>query len=369
MSIHIHPDVYAQEGSYPPERVLGLKTHQWKPTALSMADEKTVLHVGPVNTRGGMATVIRILSENPPDGWRAETLATHTEGSNLVKFLCWRKARRQLIVKLKQNPPDIVHIHTASDYSWWRKKRVALLCIKAKIPVIMHIHSGKFHHFCATKKGEEVRRICNTDGIYAVTLSEYWNSKLDDWLDESITIFNPLDPELLQKDSVRQENQVLFMGRSDPIKEAELAIAAIDEARKTRPQLQLMMTGIDNSNQLSIQHSEKEWFHPLGWVDERRKMELLNESSLLLVPSRFECQPMVVIEALHCGLPVLASPAVAEAINGVYDIGSWNVKDWAEAIINPPIINNIDQDNHLLNNISGEWSKLYLKMVNRGNTE
>ncbi|MDP6010569.1 MAG: glycosyltransferase family 4 protein [Candidatus Poseidoniaceae archaeon] len=334
-----------------------------------MADEKTVLHVGPVNTRGGMANTIRIFSQNPPVGWLAETLATHTEGSVLAKFLCWRKARRQLITRLKQNPPDVVHIHTASDYSWWRKRRVALLCNKVGIPVIMHIHSGKFHHYCAGKKGEEVRRICNTDGIYAVTLSEYWGSKLEDWLDESITIFNPLDPELLQKDCVRLENQVLFMGRSDPIKEPELAIAAIDEARKTRPQLQLMMTGIDNSNKLSIQHSEKEWFHPLGWVDERRKMELLNESSMLLVPSRFECQPMVVIEAIHCGLPVLASPAVAETINEVYDVGSWNIKDWAEAIITPPLINNIARDKHLLNNISRQWSELYLKMVAARETE
>ena len=333
-----------------------------------MADEKTVLHVVPVNTRGGMATVIRILSENPPDGWRAETLATHTEGSALAKFLCWRKARRQLIARLKRDPPDVVHIHTASDYSWWRKRRVALLCNKAGIPVIMHIHSGKFHHHCSTKRGDEVRRICNSNSVYPVTLSEYWSSKLGDWLNESTIISNPIDPKLVLGSGDRLENQILFMGRSDPIKEPELAIAAIAEARKTKPQLQLMMTGIDDSNKLSVLHTDKEWFKPLGWVDETRKMELLNDSCMLLVPSRFECQPMVVIEAIHCGLPVLASPAVAETMSGVFDVGSWKVDDWSEAIINQPFIQDIDKETHSLGNTIGKWSELYAKIVANNNS-
>ena len=38
---------------------------------------RKVLHVGPCNTPGGMAKVIEILSENPPEGWAAETWQSH----------------------------------------------------------------------------------------------------------------------------------------------------------------------------------------------------------------------------------------------------------------------------------------------------
>ena len=34
---------------------------------------RRVLHVGPCNTPGGMAKVIEILSQNPPNGWVADT--------------------------------------------------------------------------------------------------------------------------------------------------------------------------------------------------------------------------------------------------------------------------------------------------------
>jgi len=63
-------------------------------------------------------------------------------------------------------------------------------------------------------------------------------------------------------------------------------------------------------------HSSK--FHEFcrNKAGEDGKERLLNESNLLLVPSRLECQPMVVIEAQSCGLPVIASPAVAEVIDG-----------------------------------------------------
>ena len=37
-------------------------------------DMRKVLYVGPCNTPGGMAKVIQILSQNPPEGWQAEVL-------------------------------------------------------------------------------------------------------------------------------------------------------------------------------------------------------------------------------------------------------------------------------------------------------
>ena len=40
---------------------------------------RKVLHVGPCDTPGGMAKVIEILSENPPEGWAAETWQSHID--------------------------------------------------------------------------------------------------------------------------------------------------------------------------------------------------------------------------------------------------------------------------------------------------
>jgi len=298
-----------------------------------MSEVMTVLHVGPVNTKGGIASVIRLLSENPPDGWKAETLATHVEGSNLAKLLCWRKARKALIRRLKSNPPDLVHIHTASDYSWWRKKRVALLARKAGVKVVIHIHSGRFDEFCRMGAGDEVKKICSMDGIEVVTLSQVWHDRLEEWVGDSTIMHNPVDPDIRMKNVERKNNQILFMGRDDPIKNAGLAIKAVEMARKTNPELQLMMTGIDSSHALATPYSGQGWLNALGWVSEEEKRLLLNESAMLLVPSQFECQPMVVLEAQACGLPVLGSAAVAEVVEGVHEVSSMKTQDWSDIII------------------------------------
>ena len=56
---------------------------------------RRVLHVGPCNTPGGMATVMTTLADHPPNGWEASLLSSHSEGGILGK---WKLigARREL---------------------------------------------------------------------------------------------------------------------------------------------------------------------------------------------------------------------------------------------------------------------------------
>ena len=63
----------------------------------------------------------------------------------------------------------------------------------------------------------------------------------------------------------------------------------------TIPDLKLVMTGIDRST--------KPWIEAKGWVSEQEKLELLQKSSLLIMPSAYEGQPLTILEALACGLP------------------------------------------------------------------
>ena len=107
---------------------------------------RKVVHVGPCNSPGGMATVMKTLAEHPPEGWEAELLASHVVGSSWDKWRVYRKARSTFIRMLNDpmQRPDVVHLHTAADWSWWRKRRFALLAHAAGCKIVVHIHSGKF---------------------------------------------------------------------------------------------------------------------------------------------------------------------------------------------------------------------------------
>ena len=69
-----------------------------------------------------------------------------------------------------------------------------------------------------------------------------------------------------------------------------------------------------------------------GWVTKEEKVKLLQESSLLLLPSAYEGQPMVALEALACGTPVLASNALHSLPDVIHQPDGETVESWADAI-------------------------------------
>ena len=69
-----------------------------------------------------------------------------------------------------------------------------------------------------------------------------------------------------------------------------------------------------------------------GWVSKEDKVRLLQESILLILPSTYEGQPMVALEALACGTPVLASDAVHSLPSGIETASIRSKEDWLEKI-------------------------------------
>ena len=58
---------------------------------------RKVLHVGPCDSPGGMATVMQTLAEHPPEGWEAELLSSHVQGGLWSKWRAYRRARKDFI--------------------------------------------------------------------------------------------------------------------------------------------------------------------------------------------------------------------------------------------------------------------------------
>jgi glycosyltransferase involved in cell wall biosynthesis len=90
------------------------------------------------------------------------------------------------------------------------------------------------------------------------------------------------------------------------------------------PNLTLTMTGQTNS--------PHEWINARGWVSEEEKNTLLCSTSVLLVPSAFEGQPMVVLEAISAGLPVCVSDRVIGLPDTVRTAAYNDIDAWVETI-------------------------------------
>ena len=70
-----------------------------------------------------------------------------------------------------------------------------------------------------------------------------------------------------------------------------------------------------------------------GWLEQEKKVELLQQSSLLILPSKWEGQPMVALEALACGTPVLASDSIHSLPEAVVKCSMDEISDWTDQIL------------------------------------
>ncbi|MDC0655287.1 glycosyltransferase family 4 protein [Candidatus Poseidoniaceae archaeon] len=289
-----------------------------------------VLHIGPCETPGGMANVMRILAEHPPEGWEAELLSSHVTGSPWAKWRAYRRARQTLIQMLKDpaQRPDIVHLHTAADWSWWRKRHFAQMAHKAGVPNIVHIHSGQFDTWlkASSPRVSNFRKDILVSQSTVVVLSTSWQEKLSQLIGDTNVIQNPLDPALtLNSKGSRDPQKILFLARNDPIKGGEFAQKLVSELRQKQPSLFLAMSGIETS--------EHSWVQPLGWMTEEQKRVQLSTASILIIPSKFEGQPMVALEALAMGTPVLLSDRIHSLPKEIPRAIFEDLEDWKKNLL------------------------------------
>ena len=325
-----------------------------------------VLHIGPCDSPGGMANVMRILAEHPPEGWEAELLASHVVGSPWAKWKAYRKARATLIEMLHdpKRKPDVVHLHTAADWSWWRKAKFVRLLQKRNTPSIVHIHSGQFDAWfdsCSSRKQNSIRGLLEHPLTSGVVLSHAWEKQLEPQLGPLIFVSNPIRPGLEPPTVPRKEHSLLLLGRDDTVKGHDFAITLATHLRTEFPELTLTLTGRNQS--------EFDWIRCLGWVPEAEKNRLLQEASILLVPSGFEGQPMVVLEALACGLPVCVSDRLIDIPKGVEAAAYGDIEHWTRVVSGllkspPDTITLLESSQaYRIESISKEWKWVYESVI------
>ena len=325
-----------------------------------------VLHIGPCDSPGGMANVMRILAEHPPEGWEAELLASHVVGSPWAKWRAYRKARSTLI-RMLHDPtqrPDVVHLHTAADWSWWRKRRFALLGHAAGCKIVVHIHSGKFDQWLGNANSSQSRAMKSAlrkTGAKLVVLNEWWQEQLEPLIGGAEVVHNPVRSRYVDSKRVRNKNHILLLGRNDPVKGHKFAMTVCEAVREEVPELRVTMSGVTSS--------PYHWLEAKGWVSDEEKLELLQTASLLLVPSAFEGEPMVVLEAISCGLSVLCSDRVHSLPPSIEVAPFENEGAWVAKIIQilrEPTDSDVlksQSKSYEIQVISTQWNNIYQSLL------
>ena len=271
-----------------------------------------VLMVGPARSvHGGISAVVNGYYEAGLDK-RAELkyIGTMKEGSRVYKLLVavFAYLRFAFIV----GGYDIVHVHVASDNSFWRKSFFIRLAKKHGKKLVLHQHGGDienyYNNILDDKGRAKVKKILDMADVILV-LSE----RLKDFF-ESITDSDKISvlPNGVKIPGYNRGEhspyKLLFLGRICADKGINELIDAVSALRSEYPGLKLYFGGIYEDSLLKSKvEANSEFIEYLGWVSGALKEKYLRECGILVLPSYYEGFPVSVTEAMAYGCAVVAS--------------------------------------------------------------
>ena len=289
----------------------------------------TVVHVGPISSPGGIQSVIKTLTDHPPEGWDVRQIESHSDGSLYSKLKAYNSAKTELRELLESKNDVVVHLHSASDYSFHRKLRLAEFAFSLGGKIVFHIHSGNIIQWLGKgNRAKKLRARLEQCKATIVCLSNRWNELLTPLLGRCKVSLNPINPIHCISDTIeRVPNQILLLGRNDSVKGHEFAFDIMRKLQQDGSDIVLHCTGVEQSPE------DLENVVAHGWLEQEKKVELLQQSSLLILPSKWEGQPMVALEALACGTPVLASDSIYSLPEAVVKCSMDEISDWTDQIL------------------------------------
>ena len=283
---------------------------------------KVICMMGPPpQAKGGIASVIDMyFSYGLLEKWPIIFIPTYIEGGRLTKFFCTAKAVVRFINLLSQNKIALLHVHVARRNSFWRKAIFIQLAFLSACPVLIHLHSGGFFSFyeeeCGKLKKFWIKYLLKNSTL--IVLTKFWKKNYEIFFPKNIIVIpNFVELPSLNKEPTRPT--LIFLGRLTREKGIFDLFEAISLVKPFYPNLLVRLGGESESIDAICRELDRLEIRSNimleGWVDGKKKREMMSQATAFVLPSYIEGLPMGVLEAMACGLPVIAT-----RVGGVPDV-------------------------------------------------
>lgn len=241
-------------------------------------------------------------------------------------FLLWtrtqwgRLVERMIAQFAASCPVSIIHAHTGSVSSWAAIRAAR----RRKIPCVVTYHGSEVHNVLAHRlKGWKLCR----DSFQAADLNMPVSRQLEKVLRSCVQPRGKCETILLGVDRHRffpadefpTRQQVIFVGNIQTSKGCFDLLQAWARLLMRCPSAQLVMIGEDRTKGLFLRQVQllnlTQSVSLTGPLPSPQVAEMMRESQIFCLPSHNEGTPVSVMEAVACGLPV-----VATRVGGIPDI-------------------------------------------------
>ncbi|ORX00728.1 hypothetical protein AWC29_01920 [Mycobacterium triplex] len=285
------------------------------------------------NSRGGMATMMRLLLEDNDSRFRIRLVPTYIDAPRPTQLWTGIVGMLKASALLLFGFVDVLHVH----YSWRGsivRKAVPLFVARlCGVPTIVHSHTTHFFSWLdelPRPVGRAVRRALRAD--YSVVLGQFHVKQACDSLgfDESRirVLYNPVVvPAVAPSSRTGQPIRAVALGRLGENKGSYDLVRAIGMLPSDiRAKLRLTLAGdgdVEQVRDIVRADALDETIDVVGWVGPEERDRLLAESAIFVLPSYSEGLPMAVLEAMANGVvPVTTAvgaipEVVTDGVDGV----------------------------------------------------
>lgn len=277
---------------------------------------KKVLSVGPefLPPKGGIAQVIFNYHKYFFLADEFRYIANSCEGHYINKTFKLIASLMQYVIALTfQRQIRIVHIHTASYFSFKRSSWFVGLAKLFRKKIILHIHGGGFKEYYANEIRFVRHTLAKCDTI--VVLTEAWAKwfRTEVGVDNLVVVPNVI-PEPAKCENIEKDDKflVLFLGLINDQKGIFDLINAIKlNQEKLNGRFELHVGGNGQVERLKNEITENNLEGIVkyeGWVDSVAKHNLLCRCDALILPSYIEGLPLSILEAMAYRKAVITTP-------------------------------------------------------------
>lgn len=215
----------------------------------------------------------------------------------------------------------IVHIHTASYNSFKRSTLFISLAKIFKRKIVIHIHGGGFKEYYEKNRRFVHKHLLKCDTIIALT--EYWKDFFNRLgFDNVVIIPNIVEFPIMQEKKCKDNKiHLLYMGMISKAKGIYDLLDVINELKAEFENKIILHIG-GNGETVTLQNIIKEQdlsnvIKFEGWVSGKKKIELLNNADIFILPSYTEGLPISILEAMSYSLPIISTNVggIPEVIN------------------------------------------------------
>lgn len=272
---------------------------------------------------GGMYRVADYLIQaqaktTPEHAAQLRELDTRGEGSALASLGSLARAMWKITRARFEGRLAGVHVNMAEKLSLFRKSMIIITCWLLGVPVIIHLHATMKHYYCDKLPSFAqaiVRWVFSLATGIIVIGSEPRRFVIDDLgvpaKKVDIVINGVPDAVLARQPAPSGVTRVAFVGTLGERKGVDILLQALAKMPVAHSKVQITFAGNGDLPRYEQQAKDlgiAEWINFAGWHSQPQVEELLARCDILVLPSRDEVLPLVILEALANRVAVLTTP-------------------------------------------------------------